>query len=331
MAEIGEKADHSEDPLPLHWTQALLQVIKSTIVRLFHLGSGDDATDLLRAWAKHFEKDVLLLPWLSTQIVLLRTVIPLRGYAVISQLLPSTTWTGVSDAVSALFEADDVESAGPELLSKAYISEYDEKFDLAVCLILSTELNDQLITEQLIDIIQGARNAGQARIVGQLASALTKTIGIGYFREIVGSGRPLLAESARLFLAFAKFDVLVEICKLSGEIISGSGNLLKRFLDAVMPSFPRLAGAAGAAIDLISGILGSISEGSAMQLRETALDAVVLIYHKIELYDHRTRILSSVHEGFPDELWVLLRHCLEQTKVNSANSSSSQRMPYHYY
>ena len=315
---------------PIRMLDVIFPILQYALSRFASLDYLDLATNLLKLSEPLIARETLVLPWVTrfTRKFYMKFTNEMRA-VIATKMLPSIPGydqyyrENVDKMLELLQENETVYCRSPEIITSAYTSTYAQIMDFSVCsILLSCRSPAQIVSEllqQVVDISQTkVKRSQRLGIISHLAAELPSAIGISFFEELMK--HPSLeaaVDTARLLLVRAGLDVVLNICERAKALIRRDERVLTAYIDAVVPSFPRLNGNKAVATKMLCGMIESLTANSPRHQQDKVIDVVALVYVTLKLQSSRGTIIASgnptgnTDDGLPPELKTMLATTLD--------------------
>ena len=308
---------------PLRGDTFILPVAQYLLGRLLSLGFDGLACNLLQNMASALVQDPLVLHWITRFLRKYHNKLTYNIKQVFMQIIPKlkqadslfVTTGNIKDLLILLQPHKGFVYPDPEVMVSEYPSRFFHILDFSICSVLLSDLSIETIVTELQRPVFDIEDIWRKReetcsVAAKLAAELTPEIGYRFFRRLMEQSQCMSAVvTARQFLVFSMIDVFLRICRESKEIICGDNQVLEAYMNAVIPSFPRLDGR-----DVEARELASVSRKTPIYQQEAVVDVVITIYRSLKLTKcrgHIIRAMNSSENQFPPELRSVLATSLD--------------------
>ncbi|OHT14858.1 hypothetical protein TRFO_14828 [Tritrichomonas foetus] len=193
----------------------------------------------------------------------------------------------------------------PDVINHEYQSIFEHILSFAACsVMLSNKSNDQIaesLTYTIVNICVPHYDRDDSCLaIGRLATRLNYEISYAYFLKMMDIPFCEISKScAQMFLMCCTIDLYREICNNCAQIIRSEDDRLDHFIQMIMPSFTRLHGDEATTITFLCGILESVTDKTPDELKEVVVDAVGLVYIKMNLFKSRSTLIGASRKFDP--------------------------------
>ena len=199
----------------------------------------------------------------------------------------------------------DIILTSPDIISHEYQSLVDHVIAFALCSIMLSTLEISQIIKHLLEPNTNLCRPWENRnecclVIAKLTTGLSFDIAYQYFLSLLDL--PCCETSVscgQMVLMCCNIDLYQTVCKNCKSIIKLDANRLDYFIHIVMPSIRRLHSDDATVISFLCGILESIDDKTKDELKETVIDAVGLVYIKMELFKYRSTLIGSIRHLDP--------------------------------
>ena len=332
LAICMTKALHNQDMVitdpvaPRRVCDLALPIAQVLLKRLLYKAHADLALSILSGMEEILKNEMTPQHWLFmfTQATYRHLTPDLRGWLMsFAQTLPSTKDCFVPQGSNQVREMmRQLSGTGislnqdPSVIEKEYQSSSRRlETYYVICLLLgNASVND--LVDQLIVPFFDRRFLLKDKTVAfesmaRMIADMPKEIGISFIQKVMS--RPLTKDiltTLRLIVVHAPLDMFRDVCGMTKLLIHQDKSKLRPFMSVIMPNINRLKSDEETATRFLCGLLESVDSSMPIELQESVIDAVGLVYVMYKLHKSRTQLISAAKQ-FSPELKAIIASSLD--------------------
>ena len=184
-----------------------------------------------------------------------------------------------------------------------------------ICLLLGNASVDALVDQLIVPFFDRRFLLKDKTIafesMARMIADMPKEIGISFIKQVMS--RPLTKDiltTLRLIVVHAPLDMFRDVCGMTSVLIHQDQSKLRPFMSVIMPNINRLKSDEETATRFLCGLLESVDSSMPIELQESVIDAVGLVYVMYKLHKSRTQLISAAKQ-FSPELKAIIASSLD--------------------
>ena len=321
------RCDYPKDPLvPVRRCDLALTTAHTLLKRLLYCYDTDSAEALLDRMEELLKGEPLLQHWLfrftHTMYGFLTPQIRTRLMGIVEYLpdgkdcfIPEGP-KQIRKMMRRLCGTGIALNQNPSTIQKEYQSQSSRlETYYAICLLLRNISIEQLVNELVAPFFDHRLLVDDKDLaferMAHIIAEMPKEIGIRFIQQAMS--RPLtisVINSLRLIVTCAPLDMFQEICCMAQVLIHQDKTKVYPFMSVIMPCINRLKSDDRTATQLLCGLLESVDSSMPIELQESVIDAVGLVYVMYKLHKSRPELITAAKK-FAPELKAIIASSLD--------------------